>query len=156
MTDQVEQATEVVSEEDRPLFLAAYVAAATDDASNGPVGFGFHGYRVTDEVAKRGYGLKTTIPSPRGYIKGETADLKRVDCVIDCVWAETLPGEIANSVVGILLATTQLLELGLDYGVKSIWVGVPALRLSQAMASGMATTPTVSPAKRSARKVCLV
>lgn len=36
------------------------------------------------------------------------------------------------------------------------WVGESPHAIAKAIASGMATTPTVSPAKRSARKVCLV
>lgn len=118
--------------------LSGYISARIENDRPGCLGVGFHGFIVTEEPVKRGYGLKTTLPTHRGYIKGDSKTLTRVENVFDGIWSKIVPPALAQDVVGQIEAATHLMTLGLSQNVKSIWIGCPRIRLSQAMATGFA------------------
>lgn len=135
---QNETATTESSELGKGLALSAYVGAKISESYKGAVGIGFHGYFVTDEIAKRGYGLKNMLPSALGYVKGDSKQLCRVEQVFDGVWGEHLREDSATVVVGMIIAATHVLTLGIEREVRSVFVGVPRVRLAAMLASGCA------------------
>lgn len=118
--------------------MAGYISARIDNERPGCLGIGFHGFIVTEEPVKRGYGLKNNIPTHRGYIKGDSKSLTRVENVFDGIWGTIVKPELAQDVVGQIEAATHIMTLGLERDVKSVWIGCPRIRLTQAMATGFA------------------
>lgn len=118
--------------------LAAYVEAVVEHAAQSHIGVGIHGFFVTDEPAKKGYGLKNILPTRHGYVKGDSKDLTVVDKVIDITSVCDKYPNAASVVTGLIEGACQVLELAIDSGVSSVFIGMSRVNLAAQLQTGCA------------------
>lgn len=126
------------TEENQKSSLVAYIECTVQHPGQGFVGLGVHGYIVTDQPAKKGYGLKNILPTETGYRKGESKDLKLVDRVFDGSHVRETTAPLTNPVAGLIIQATTVLQMTLDeiekdVDIKGVYIGLSRVNLAVQM-----------------------
>ena len=129
---------EAVAEEEPVNEFAAFYVSESSWPGQNLFGVGVHGYVVTDTKAKRGYGLKKVVPTPKGFKDDGKMELQIIREVIDIRAPLSKPEHtqtVANCLLrGVVLAleyTAQLEEMP-----KSVCVLIPRKNLALFMTKG--------------------
>lgn len=118
-------------------FAALYIAESSDPGK-GLFGVGLHGYVSTQVVAKRGYGLKKVIPTPKGYKKDVKDVLQVIREVVDMripLYGPEKTSTVANCIVaGCVVALEYVLQL--EEKPKTLCLLVPRKNISVFLTKG--------------------
>lgn len=129
---------EVVAEEVPVNDFAAFYVAESSWPGQNLFGTGIHGYVTTQVKAKRGYGLKKVVPTPKGYKDDGKMELQVIREVIDIRAPLSKPEHtqtVANCIVyGAVLALEYVAQL--EEIPKSVCVLIPRKNLAIFMTKG--------------------
>lgn len=118
--------------------FAAFYIAESVMPDRGYFGVGVHGYVTTQVKAKRGYGLKKVVPTPKGYKDDGKMELQVIREVIDIRAPLSKPehtAAVANCILqGCVLALEYVAQL--DETPKTVCLLVPRKNLALFMTKG--------------------
>jgi hypothetical protein len=129
---------EVVPPQEPVNEFAAFYVAEISHPGKMLFGLGIHGYVSTQLVAKRGYGLKKWVPTPKGYRNDGKQELKVISQVIDM----RVPLHAKEDTLTVANILIRGCELALNYAAsledvpKSICLMVPRKNLASFLTKG--------------------